>query len=96
MNSLFNGGRLKLADMFFFLDEEDILKVYILKNVPLIGISEKEMLDKGIRLLELGFGTCEWLIDINRQLSLYINKRYYRDISDRLPFFTRNSAKGKL
>lgn len=93
MNSLLNGKQLKLADMFFFLDEENILKVYILKNVPLIGISEKEMLDKGIKLLEFGFGTCEWLIDINRQLSLYINKRYYRDISDRRPSFKETLQK---
>ena len=93
MNSFFNGRKLKLADMFFFLDEEDILKVYILKNVPLIGFFEKEMLDKGIKLLELGFGTCEWLIDISRQLSLYINKRYYRDISDRRPSFKETLQK---
>lgn len=86
-----NSRHLKLADMSFFLDEEDILKVYILKNVPLIGTSEKEMLDKGMKLLELGFGTCEWLINLDQHLPVYINKKYYRSISDRHLAFNKST-----
>ena len=41
------------------------------------------MLDNGMKLLELGFGACEWIINLNQQLPVYINKRYYRSISDR-------------
>lgn len=93
--SFLNGKQLKLADMFFFLDEEDTLKAYILKNVPLIGTSEKEMLDNGIKLLGLGFGTCEWIINLNQQLSVYINKRYYRSISDRCPTFNEIPLTGR-
>lgn len=86
-----NSRHLKFADMFFFLDEDDILKVYILKNVPLIGTSEKEILDKGMKLLELGFGTCEWLINLNQRLPVYINKIFYRSISDRRLAFNKST-----
>ena len=95
VDTFFNNKHLKLVDMFFFLDEEDILRVYILKDVPFMGSSENEILCKGEILLEYGFGAYEWLVNFSKQLSVYINKEHYRNISDRQPTFNETLQKEK-
>lgn len=81
INTFCNDKQLSFVDMFFTLEEEDIMTIYIFQNVPVEGNSIKDRLEKCVRLLESDFGTCEWLIDWNRNMDIYINGKQYKNLS---------------
>lgn len=81
LNTFCNDKQLSFVDMFFTLEEEDIMTIYIFQNVPVEGVSIKNRLEKCVRLLESDFGTSEWLIDFNRNMDIYINGKHYKNLS---------------
>lgn len=71
----------KLADLFFYKDEESLMSIFILRDIPLKGTTRKQALETGMNFIEGGFEACEWMIDLNRNMFIYIDDNFYRTIS---------------
>lgn len=71
----------KLSDLFFYKDEESLMSIFILRDIPLKGTTRKQALETGMNFIEGGFETCEWMIDLNRNMFIYIDDNFYRTIS---------------
>lgn len=71
----------KLADLFFYKDEESAMRISILRNIPLKGDTHEQVIETGVNLLERGFETCEWMIGSNRNMLIYVDDKFYRTIS---------------
>lgn len=70
----------KLADLFFYKDEESVMRISILRNIPLKGDTHELVIETGVNLLERGFETCEWMIGFNRNMFIYVDDKFYRTI----------------
>ncbi|RGK97643.1 hypothetical protein [Prevotella disiens] len=70
----------KLADLFFYKDEEPVMKISILRDIALKGDTNEQAFERGVELLEWVYETCEWIIDFNRNMSIYIDGKFYKTI----------------
>ena len=71
----------KLADLFFYKDEESVMRISVLRDIPLKGNTYEQALERGVKLLEWDIETCEWMIDFNRNMSISLDDKFYRAIS---------------
>lgn len=71
----------KLADLFFYKDDDSIMRISILRDIPLKGNTYERALERGVKLLEWDIETCEWMIDFNHNMFIYIDDKFYRNIS---------------
>lgn len=81
ISDFIRGKQLRFVDMFFTFEEEDIMKVCILQNIPVRGDSVDCIQEKCVRLIEDEYESYEWIIDFNRNMNIYMNGVYYRDLS---------------
>lgn len=70
----------KLADLFFYKDEDSVMNISILRNIPLKGDTCGQVIETGMNLLEIGFETCEWMIGFDRNMFIYVDDKFYRTI----------------
>lgn len=68
----------KLVDLFFYKDEDSVMNVSILRNIPLKGDTRGQVIETGMNLLEIGFETCEWMIGFKRNMFIYVDDKFYR------------------
>ena len=86
----------KLADLFFYKDEESLMSIFILRDIPLKGTTRKQALETGMNFIEGGFETCEWIIDFNCNMFIYIDDKHYRKIPAvdlRIDYSSQNRSK---
>ena len=81
INNFFKGKQLRFADMFFTSEDEDVMNVCVFKNIPVRGDSFDDILKKCIRLIEDGFDSYEWMVNINRKMSVNMGGVHYQDLS---------------
>lgn len=77
---VYSDKNFKLADLFFYIHEEQEMKVFILRNFPLKGNTHKKALENGVKLVEELFDTCEWGIDFNKNMPILINNKSYHSL----------------
>lgn len=89
-NTFFQCKHFKFADIYFFIDEDTKKTVGILRNVPLIGDTQAEMTSVGSGYLVSLFGECEWMINFNGHLPIYINGMHYLDRSEPYTYINKH------
>lgn len=74
-------NNVKFADLLFYKDEDSVMRISIFRDIPLEDNTYKHALERGVKLLEWDIDTCEWMIDFNRNMFIYIDDKFYRKIS---------------
>ena len=86
----------KCADLLFYKDEDSIMRLSIFKDIPLEDNTISQALERGAKLLEWDIDTCEWIIDFNCNMFIYIDDKFYRKISAvdlRIDYSSQNRSK---